>query len=169
MTVRVLGIGQPAAGDDGVGLVVLEKLRRQHLPDAIELGTVAEPSGLLSLLEAADHVVLVDAVLGGTPGEVLQLDAASLAGANVVPLSTHGVGVAQALALARVLAPGSMPDRIDIVGICIEPPTVGQIGLSDAVAAAVPRAVLAVEEILGLRAANPGGGSCTNPLSPNRS
>lgn len=169
MTVRVIGIGQPAAGDDGVGLVVLDALRRRDLPAGVRLHAVAEPSGILPLLEGASAVVLVDAVLGARPGDVLHLEAASLAGARVVPLSTHGLGVAQALALARTLAPEAMPARLDIVGIGIERPAPGSTGLSAAVAAAVPRAVEDIIALLGARGAKPGGTSCTNLLSPDAS
>ena len=162
MAARVIGIGQPSAGDDGVGLVVLEALRSASLPAGTELHAVAEPSGILPLLAGADPLVLVDAVLGGVPGGVLCLDESALAGGEAVPLSTHGVGVAQVLALGRALDAEAFPRRLVLVGVSIAAPARGAMGLSAAVSGAVPRAMTEVQRILG-------GRSCTNPRSPDRS
>lgn len=140
MTTRIVGIGAPAAGDDGVGLVVLDALEQETWPDGVELHAVTEPSQIVPLLAGADAVILVDAVLGGAPGAVLHLDRAALAAGAAAPVSSHGIGVAQALALAERLDPGGGPKRLDIIGVCIASPERGAQTLSAPVAAAVPRA-----------------------------
>lgn len=147
MGARVIGLGQAAAGDDGVGLAILDRLRAMGVPAGTTLFEAAEATGLIPLLETGDAVVLVDAVVGhGTVGEVLELDEQMLNARpeGPRPLSTHGVDVGQAIALARVLSPGAISPRICLVGVTIARPLCYAHGLSPAVEAAVPRAARAV-------------------------
>jgi hydrogenase maturation protease len=137
---RVIGLGQAAAGDDQVGLAVIEHLRGAGAPDDVELLTAAEPSALLPLLETPAPVVLVDAVLTAPAGEVLVLEPEELEQRGLSTMSTHGLGVVQAVALARLLSPAAVSPSIHIVGVSISRPERFQQGLSPEVAAAVPRA-----------------------------
>jgi hydrogenase maturation protease len=146
---RVIALGQAAAGDDGVGLAVLEHLRRRGVPDGVELVHAAEDGALITLLETPRPVVLVDAVLGEPPGEVLELTPQQLEASAVRAVSTHGLGVAQAVALAREVAPATVPPAIWIVGITIAPPARYVQALSAAVAAAVPRAAARGRTLVG--------------------
>lgn len=143
MTVaRVIGLGARAAGDDGVGLVIVDELRTRA-PADVELVQVAEPSAVIPLLATSMPVVIVDAVVidRSGPGQVVELGADSLPH-GVRAVSTHGLGLVRALAIARLLADsGRDPPSIRIVGVTIEVPGVPALGLSAAVAAAVPRAV----------------------------
>ena len=141
---RVIALGQGAAGDDGVGLAVYEALRAQGVPDGVELVRAAEDSALLSLLETDVPVVLVDAALGSPAGEVIELAPEELAPRGLRPVSTHGLGLAQALELARTVAPEQVPERVRIIAITIERPTTYEWALSAAVAAAVPVAAARV-------------------------
>jgi hydrogenase maturation protease len=132
----VVGIGQPRAGDDGVGIAVARALAAR----GIEVRESADAAILLSLLEERRRVVLVDAVVGGGEvGDVLHVgpEALALRGA---PLSSHGVGVAQAIALSRALYGDEAARGVDVVAVVIERPRGLVEGLSPAVADAVPRA-----------------------------
>ncbi len=147
---RVIGLGQRAAGDDGVGLVVLERLR-SLVPHDVDLVAVAEACSAISLLATPVPVVIVDAVVTdrGVAGEVLDLDSDALR-RHARGVSTHGVSLARALDLARWLAE---PERIvpttRIIGVTIAVPHAPAIGLSEVVEAAVPCAVGAVLRTLG--------------------
>ncbi|HKI52351.1 MAG TPA: hydrogenase maturation protease [Geothermobacteraceae bacterium] len=60
---RVIGLGCPLMGDDGVGLAVLAALLQRDLPQGVELvdgGTAGHV--LLELLAGADRAILIDAV-----------------------------------------------------------------------------------------------------------
>jgi hydrogenase maturation protease len=139
----IVGIGQLAAGDDGVGLVVARELAARGLP----VRESADASILLVLLEAGHRIVLVDAVAGGgPPGTVMQLDPEALVD-GPVPLSSHGIGVAEAIALARTLYGDAAVDRLAVVGIAIERPAAHAVGLSPAVAAAVGAAATLVAQL----------------------
>jgi hydrogenase maturation protease len=137
---RVIGLGQAAAGDDQVGLAVIEHLRLLGAPGRLELLLAPEPSALLALLETPGPVVLVDAVLATPAGEVLVLEPDELERRGLSTMSTHGLGVAQAVALARLLSPSGVSPSIRIVGVSISRPERFRQGLSPEVAAAVPRA-----------------------------
>jgi hydrogenase maturation protease len=142
---RIVALGQTAAGDDGVGFAVLEALRRDGVPEGVELVGVAEPTALIPLLDAVAHVLLVDAAVGaGEAGEVLSLPATALETRRPRLLSSHGVGVAEAVALARALSPEAATTEVWVVAVCIDRPGELRHGLSPAITRAVPCAVAAV-------------------------
>ncbi|AUX37494.1 MULTISPECIES: hydrogenase maturation protease [Sorangium] len=149
MTARIIGLGQRAAGDDAAGLAVLEALRRRGPPGGAELVEARDASALVSLLQTPATVVIVDAVLASPSGEVLDLSPSDLAAGAPVPVSTHGLGVGQAIELARLAAPDRLSPDIRIVGVSIGRPSQQRNGLSPEVAAAVPRAVARVLSVLG--------------------
>jgi hydrogenase maturation protease len=146
---RIIGLGQAAAGDDGVGLAVVEWLQQHGVPEGVELLRAAEGSALIALLETPAAVVLVDAVLSSPPGEIRELTPEQLATAGLLPLSTHAMGVPQALELAQVLAPDTVSPSIRIVAVTISRPQRYEQQLSRAVAAAVPRAAERVLALVG--------------------
>lgn len=137
MTAVVVGVGQEAAGDDGVGLAVARALAGR----GVEALASADASPILELLTAGRRVVLVDAVVGGgAPGDVVTLDPTALA-TGPRPISSHGLGAAEAIELAETLGgPGTLA-RLAIVGVVIARPRGVGLGLSPEVSAAVPRAV----------------------------
>lgn len=147
MRALVIGLGQPAAGDDGVGIAVLERLRADGVPPGVELRRAVEPTALVELLTVDVPVVLIDAVAGDTPGEVLELEPDDLAGRGAPPYSTHGLDVERAIALARALEPRLTPS-LRIVGVAIARPPRLATGLSAAVSAAVPHAAARVRALL---------------------
>jgi hydrogenase maturation protease len=140
MGARVVGIGQSAAGDDGVGLLVLAELGRRSLPDGTALVPLADPTDLVSLLASRGQIVLVDAVLAAPAGVVLELEPSALAERAAQPASSHGIGVAQAIALARTLSPDGGARDLRVVAVTISRPFRYRVGLSPEVAAAVPKA-----------------------------
>lgn len=142
----VLGLGNPLRGDDGVGPRVVAELLRRGLPDGVE--AVDGGTGgldLLHLLEGWERAIVVDAaLLGRNPGEFVRFtpEEVHLVG-NLVSLSSHTAGLADALALARALGRrlpeiiiyGVQPERLD-----------WEEGLSPAVEAVLPQIVAAIFE-----------------------
>ena len=105
---RIVGMGQKVAGDDGVGIAVLDELRRRRVPEGTELVHLADPMDLIPLLEAEERIVLVDAVLASPPGVVVELGPEELSSQAPQPASSHGMGAAEAIELARALSPGAV-------------------------------------------------------------
>jgi hydrogenase maturation protease len=147
VTAVIVGIGQLAGGDDGVGLAVARALAAR----GFETRESADASIVLALLAAERRVVLVDAVVGGgAPGAVVRLTAEAL-GSGPQPLSSHGLGVAEALELASTLYGVAIAERVEIVGVAIERPAGSTFGLSPAVAAAVEPAAALAASLAGPR------------------
>jgi hydrogenase maturation protease len=147
MGLRVIGLGQSAAGDDAVGFAVLAQLRQMGVPEGVELLEANDATALMALLETPHRVIVVDAVVGHPRiGEVVELAEGAwpttLGGLR--PLSTHGVSLQQAVDLARVVAAGTTALEIVLVGVAIAPPERYTSGLSPAVKAAVPAAARVV-------------------------
>jgi hydrogenase maturation protease len=141
MRARIIGMGQEMAGDDGVGIAVIHRLREMEVPADIELVEVEESAAIIHhLVDGVEPTVLVDAVVGGgSPGRVITLELGAPELARVKLLSTHGIGVLDAIELARSIAPQPL-GRIVVVGVAIKRPARLSEGLTRAVAAAVPRA-----------------------------
>lgn len=116
-SVRIVGIGSPS-GDDQAGWLVVDALRALGAAETpgVALVKLDRPgAALLTQFDAAGHVILIDAMrAGGRPGGIRRLARAAwptlAAGA-----SSHGFGLADALALAESL--GALPARIEVYGI----------------------------------------------------
>ena len=155
--IAVVGIGNILMGDDGVGVAVIEALRRETLPDSVELydaGT-ALPD-VLAVIGSADRTIFVDSCRsGGEPGSVIR----SLLGPEdwrSEPLgdSLHDIGVAHAVQM-HCLAGGNLGE---IVVIGIEPLDVApREGLSPALAARVPAVIEIVRRELSADDRTDGG------------
>ncbi len=149
MTLRVVGLGQRAAGDDGVGLFVLDHLRTLNLPKNIELLCTSDPTELIYLFESGDPVVIVDAVVGeASVGTVQVLDPEALHLADVTPVSSHGLSLDQVIRMSRELSPGALNPRIKIVGVHIAPPEKLGRGLSLAARRGVEEAARCVQILI---------------------
>jgi hydrogenase maturation protease len=109
----ILGCGNRQRGDDGAGILAAERLRAL----GIEAGVCAgEPSELLDAWKGADDVLVIDAVSSGAPaGTVHVWDGQRPPAFATSAGSTHGLGVAQAIELARAL--DCLPQRLRIYGI----------------------------------------------------
>ncbi len=138
--VSVIGIGSPH-GDDRLGWVVIEALKQSArlaplIPQRLRLDVRDRPGlSLLSTWQGAQSVILIDAVCSGAePGTALRLAGADI-GAPGSSVSTHGFGVATAVALARVLQ--QLPAALVLLGLEADPLSSGA-ALSPSLQAALP-------------------------------
>ncbi len=110
----LIGIGNPSRGDDGAGIAVARSLlARNHCAWAI-CECTGEATSLMNAWTGCDDVVLVDACRGaGLPGSIHRIgfeEEGRLA--SLQHASTHSLGVADAIGLARAL--GALPSRLVI-------------------------------------------------------
>lgn len=118
MNTRIIGIGSPF-GPDRLGWLAADALTAAGLPHRwprLEIRKLAQPAGLLiTELEGVEQALLIDAVdTQGPAGELLRLELADLQ-PSAHALSTHRLGIAEALALAKAL--GRWPQRLVVFGI----------------------------------------------------
>lgn len=135
----ILCIGSPF-GDDRVGWLAAERLATQAFvrdnPDRVRVRQLDRPGSLLiaEFVERAS-VILIDALRSGAaPGTIHRLNVEALC-ALPVSISSHGLGVAQAVGLARQL--GCLPGRLVCFGVEIAGDAPGH-AVSAAILAAVP-------------------------------
>lgn len=112
---RVLGVGNPFRHDDGVGSFVANIL---GLETKLDVHSVrGDLSSVLNQLEGVDHLIVVDAVEGkNKAGKWIKLQY----GIDPIPTewsqsSTHGLGLAEALEMAKIF--GSLPKKVTIYGV----------------------------------------------------
>lgn len=130
-SVRVIGVGNPWAGDDAVGIAVSRHLQTQNLPgvDIIEAGLMG--LDVLDLIDGAEHVILIDAVQSDrSPGTIHRLEIPEdlqfimrLSWASSTA-STHSFGLGEALALGKTL--GKLPPKLIIYGVELDQVTQGE-------------------------------------------
>ncbi len=147
--VTVIGVGNVLLGDDGVGVAVIEMLRTAvvDVGPALPADTRLVDGGtlgldLLGFVREAAALVFVDAVDNGfRPGTVCVLRGTELAADGAL---------GEFFDTARLL--GWLPERVALVGIQIGSTGHGP-GLTEPVAAAVPRAAAMVRAELRALAA----------------
>ncbi|HEY3089318.1 MAG TPA: hydrogenase maturation protease [Jatrophihabitantaceae bacterium] len=140
--IALIGVGNEFRCDDGIGPAVIASLRDQ-VPAGVTLTiTDGEPTQLLDTWAGADLAVIIDAVMcePSVPGRIHRTEAVPQPAAMA---STHGLGIPDAVRLARAL--DQTPQRLVIYAVEAADLGFGH-GLTPAVAAALPnvtRAVLA--------------------------
>ncbi len=138
--IRIIGLGNGMRGDDAVGLLVAHRLR-QEIGDRVDV-IEAEMAGvdLVELMKGANVVFLIDAARSGqAPGTIHRLDgSAGSISAPIFPRSSHAVGTADALELARAM--GVLPATVIVYGVEVENTEVGR-PLSSAVAKVLEQVV----------------------------
>lgn len=115
---RVIGLGNPFAGDDGVGLEIISRLRVRGATECELLAPAQAGAELLDVLLDAEAVLFIDAVTSGSPPGTLHLVPLPCAGIEpraLVSLSSHGWGLVEALELMRVL--GRRIPRLMLLGV----------------------------------------------------
>ncbi len=151
----VIGVGNPYRRDDGVGPAVAarvaETLDPARHPGVRVCEHDGEPAGLLERWDGARIAVVVDAVrTGARPGTVHRVAVGDTPQATAASSSSHGLGLGDAVELARTL--GRMPPALVIYGI--EPGDAGAgRGLSGPVADAADRVAGEILRLLDREAA----------------
>lgn len=138
--IRIIGIGSPF-GDDRIGWAAIDAIDHSGMLGDFPAGVVetfrcSQPAtDLLPLLAGAGAALLIDATYGdAVAGTVRKIDVGELR-AEPGNISSHGLGVAESLALGRSL--GMLPAALTIYGVEIR--RVGMApGMSAEVLAAIP-------------------------------
>jgi hydrogenase maturation protease len=131
-------------GDDGVAWHLVERLRSDpRLPPDVEIawgGT--DLLACAGLLEGRERVVLLDAVEGDVPGEVVQLDPRS-EGLEERSTGAHALAVPEALRLLQHALPDLATTEILLLGVTVTEVRMGE-RLSPTLEERLPRIVARV-------------------------
>ncbi len=123
-----VGVGNPYFGDDAVGIEAVRLATRIYNVRSIELPTTSFE--LLDSIEGCSRVVIVDSILGTSPGKVHVLDPGDLEVKRIG--CTHGISLAEILAVGREIM--EMPE---VVIIAVEVNKIEQGPMSEHVKASV--------------------------------
>lgn len=140
----IVGIGNTDRGDDGVGRLIARRLKAMVAPEVRVVEHDGEAASLLACLERVQTAFLIDAcVSGGAPGAVRRLNLEQ--DGDALPdlqfgLSTHGFGLAEAIALGKAL--GNLPPRTVVFAI--------EAGGFETGAALTPAVADAIETVAGM-------------------
>lgn len=160
----VVGLGNPLRRDDGIGILLLARLRQTLGGQDIafyDFGTAS--LGLVNLMRNFYRVLLIDAIDAGLPPATVRLfplsEAASLPAKN--PVSSHELSLADLGELCRSLRIGA---DVRVAGIQVGDAAYG-LGLTQELAAAAERLAA---EIGGFIASWRQGPSTQRPRRPAR-
>ncbi|MFP3909707.1 MAG: hydrogenase maturation protease [Archaeoglobaceae archaeon] len=139
MKIAVIGIGNILLGDEGVGVRIVEELRKRDLPENVEVHDGATSGiALLNFLVDKDKVIIVDAVKGGEePGTVYQFSInEALERSEMVSL--HDIDFVMAYQTSKEIM--ELTDNITVIGI--EPKVIDNgLELSKEVEKAIPHVI----------------------------
>lgn len=144
----ILGVGNLLMGDEGVGVHVLRALEAEPPVGARLLDGGTGGVTLLTEIQAADRVIMIDATRDGQPAGTLTQLRPGCPGELPRGLSAHDFGVKDLFAAAALL--GDFPD-VHLFTISVEKLQPMSMDLSPRVAAAVPAALSAVRALAAKR------------------
>jgi hydrogenase maturation protease len=116
-TPLLIGVGHDGRCDDAAGVRAARLVRALLWPRARVIECAGGATALLEAWQGEPEVVVVDAMCSGSPiGTVRRMDASrEPLNAELFRGSTHGLGLAEAVELARSL--GRLPSSLVVFGI----------------------------------------------------
>jgi hydrogenase maturation protease len=118
--IGVIGVGNPLRRDDGIGIVLLEELKKEKklLPKGIHFvdgGTGG--MNLLHIIAGFDIVFIIDAIyMNAQPGECRLFTADEIVSNKVTfSFSTHDFQLPHVIEMSRQL--GELPEQVFIFGV----------------------------------------------------
>jgi hydrogenase maturation protease len=162
MKTLVLGLGNELYGDDGVGLHIIESLKKEFIGERESVAVITGSSGtiefmasnstglaLLDLISGYDHVLIIDTIKKDHPqtGRVRLLKERDL---RVVPgPSPHYVSFPQILQIGRA---AGLPVPQELTIVAIEAKKIYELGegLTAEMKASLPAIISFIKSLLGL-------------------
>lgn len=114
----VIGLGNPLMGDDGLGLLAMQRLQEGWiLPPEVQVidgGTWG--MNLLPFIDEAEELLLIDAINQDMPpGTQIVLGRNDIPRALAMKVSPHQIDLSEVIALAQLR--GTLPDRMTAIGL----------------------------------------------------
>ncbi|MEW6068879.1 MAG: hydrogenase maturation protease [Nitrospirota bacterium] len=119
MKCLVLGIGNLLRSDDGIGIHIIDSLRKENLDNKIDINEGLSGLDVLDAINGYDRVIIVDAIKSNVePGTIYKLSLEDLSHKQTLhSYSTHDVDFLTVLKLGSKLFPGKMPNDIIIIAV----------------------------------------------------
>jgi len=149
--VLIIGIGNLLRSDDGVGLHVIETLRKEDLSDNVDLMDGLSGLDILDVIEGYDRIIIIDAIqTGGEPGTIHKLSLEDLKAKHTLhSYSTHlNMDFPTVLELGGKLFPEKIPEDITIIAVEAEDITTISDKCTPQVEKAVPEVVQLIKKLI---------------------
>jgi len=142
----LVGIGNPLAGDDGVGPEVLRMVQERWGSEdrLMFLHLESDLFALADHLDSADHFIFLDAVAGDVPGDIQMVTAYQRGFAA----SLHQTDLGAVMTSLESLGVADPFPTWEVWGVTIATPNEFRMGLSPAVSEAAQRVAQALDERL---------------------
>lgn len=142
MKTILLGIGNPILGDDGIGIKILQILKKRITNnDIVFEEAMTGGMNLLDIIKGFQKAILIDAIYDRQAplGSVKRLSIHDCA--TVHSCNPHDVSLAEAIQLATKLGEENIPKEIIIIGIVLhETPVEFTEKISPKIAESIPKA-----------------------------
>lgn len=142
----ILGVGNLLMGDEGVGVVAIQRLAQTNLAsraDLVDGGTGG--FHLLGYFRDRRHIILIDAAADGKPPGTVSLIHPQFACDYPPSLTAHDIGLKDLIETAALL--GDLP-RVDLITISVGELSELTMELASPVAGALEEVVALVESCL---------------------
>lgn len=152
--ILILGLGNLLMADDGIGIFVIEELKKRRWSSAVRILEVGNSVfNFLQEISHTRHVIAIDAVRAGSnPGSVYRLDIEDLV--DNLEQDAHGMSLPGVVRLVR--SNTGLPETVTIYGVEPEDLSFGG-GLTLPVKRTIPKIILAIaSEVQGLIKNNKG-------------
>ncbi len=152
----VIGCGNPARSDDGVGCTVAQRVRTLvralTRPDVAVFDAGTDGMAVMFAARGSDALVIVDASRSGSsPGAIYEVPGERLERPYVATLNLHDFRWEHALAVGRKMYATDFPAHVTV--LLVEAEHIGYgVGLSAPVAAAADRVVARVMDLIARHA-----------------
>jgi hydrogenase maturation protease len=151
VSILILGIGNLLRTDDGVGLHVIENLRKDDLGDSVELMEGLTGLDILDAMKGYGKVIIIDAIqTGGTPGAIYKLSPEDLKKKQTMhSFSTHlNMDFETMIALGEKLFPKNVAGEIIIFAIEAEDISTISDRCTPKVQAAIPEVISLIRQLI---------------------
>jgi len=145
----IVGVGNILCGDEGVGVHVIEELKKHRLPDHVEVYDCGTGGlDVLEFLEGCDKAIIVDAVKAGMePGKIYHFRLGEIGAKErrIKMMSLHELDLISAMKIGEKAY--NIPRNIIVVGV--EPKSVEMgVDLTAEVEEAVPIVIQDIFKII---------------------
>jgi hydrogenase maturation protease len=114
--ILIVGMGNFIYRDEGIGVHIIQEMKKMELPSHIELLDIGTSTmDLISYLKEVKKLIVIDAMrAGGNPGTIYKCKPEDLLPKDEGPISLHEIGLLETLNMTKKLG---MEIQTVIVGI----------------------------------------------------
>jgi len=112
-------IGNPLVGDDAFGFRVYQQLQKSNLNEQARLLFFGcQGLEILDELQGESYLIIVDAFRSEKPaGTIINKEYHELTVPPGSPVTSHDIGIREALEIGKLLKPDCMPKQVFLVGV----------------------------------------------------